>query len=593
MKKKLVHNLVWQGLLVGSLLAGCSDLSHTDVATDEDTGTAVVPDEEYIEGYTESDQIVLGAERLNPYDIENMQKAYSILVESDILEIAKNRPDEPHVTDIYFRVLPTDSIEFENLLSDTSTCYLGIPMDREIVHNGSYYKDKSADGSYTWQYAVVPKTQKLPEFGKVEILNNLYIPTEKEDVEEGEIDGIGVLEYVAYKLTYNLSEWENEDIIYYEELLKAHNLTDIGGETPTDEQMKSPARRLSKAKKGWLSKAYPTGYFTVRNTYTDHLDGINGAQVILHNFIKVYRGTLDEDGHYKSTRPFRTKVYYWIRFYNVPTQTSIFPVVPLLGSKLHPLKKHSKDGFDYPCETNSVAWRYATINNALMKNMYFNNEYGIPTAYGLHIWVLPGQPDWNGSTPLLHYANGGWCTTAKILVALHIGIVSSILLTPDMFIYSNQDIHSSTTELSSTIYHELSHVGHYLAVGDTYWDHYITHIIDNSGYGNDKTGEYAGYCGVGEMWGYYSGNFYLIKDLYSCNLDIVPYINNNDWYNPNIMIDVGNYAHTMGYTYGDLYKTLNPEVHSLEALRGRWIQMGLKEEVIDEIIKRRNGWEGK
>lgn len=30
----------------------------------------------------------------------------------------------------------------------------------------------------------------------------------------------------------------------------------------------------------------------------------------------------------------------------------------------------------------------------------------------------------------------------------------------------------------------------------------------------------------------------------------------------------------------------------LEALRGQWIRMGLKEDVVDEIIKRRNGWEG-
>ncbi len=594
MKKKLVHCAVRRGLLICSLLFfSCSDLSHTDVATDDDSGTVVIPDEEYIEGYTEDDRIELGDERQNPYDIENMQKAYSILTQSDILEIARNKPEEPHITDIYFRVLPTDSIEFENILSDTSICYFGLPMDRDIVHNGSYYKDESADDPYTWQYAVVSETQKLPEFGKVDILNYLYIPVENEDVEDGEIDGIGVLEYVAYKLTYNLSEWENEDIIYYEELLKAHDLADIGGEEPTDEQLKSSVRGKSNAKKRWLSKAYPSGYFTVRNTYTGNLDGINGAQVILHNFIKVYRGTLDEHGHYKSTKPFRTKVHYWIRFYNVPTQTSIFPNVPLAGSKLHPLKKHSKEGFDYPCETNSVAWRYATINNALMKNMYFNSEYEIPTAYGLRIWVLPQPKDeeWLGSTPLLHYANGGWCTTAEMLVALLVGNMPSILLTPDMFIFSNQDVNSSTIELSQTIYHELSHVGHYLAVGDNYWDHYITFIINESGYGNDDSHQYAGYCGVGEMWGYYSGAFYTAKDIGIPSLDKIYYTSDTSWFNPNIMIEVGNYAIEKGFTYTDLYKTLNPEVHSLDAFRGQWIRMGLDEGTIDRIINERKGWE--
>jgi len=47
-----------------------------------------------------------------------------------------------------------------------------------------------------------------------------------------------------------------------------------------------------------------------------------------------------------------------------------------------------------------------------------------------------------------------------------------------------------------------------------------------------------------------------------------------------------------GFTYTDLYKLLNPEVHSLEALRGQWIHMGLDEETIDKIINDHNGWEG-
>ena len=574
---------------IGVWFADCSGLSQPDVPIKGDEPSVIIPDEPEIEGYTDDTEIKLGDVRKNPYNIDIMRDAFDILMHTSILDEAVNIPTEPHVNHIYYRVLPTDSMELECLLADTGVHYLNIPLDCDIVQSGAFYRDEDVkDSPYVWLYTVVSARKSLPTVGKVEILDQLFIPAEREDVKEGETDGVGVLEYVAYKLTYNLSDWEDEDIAYYEDLLARYNLSDIGEKPTIKKAMASTDAR--KAPKRWFSKAYPTGIFSVWNTYTHTWDGIAGAEVIIHNFVKMYTGALDREGKYTSSKVFRTKVYYWIRFYNVPTQTSIFPKVPLIGSALHPLRKHSKEGFDYHCEHNSVAWRYATINNAVVKNARFNYEYEIPTANGLRIWVLPGNKEWSGSTPLLHFARGGYHSVLDLLLFL-CGVPYAIPITPDMMIFATQG-DETTEELQGTMYHELAHVGHYLRVGDTYWDHYITHIIWHGGYGNDKSGLYAGYCGIGEMWGEYAGKFYLAKDISITELNTIEKVaRNGHWYNPPIMAAIGDYAISEGYTFGDLYHVLNADIHSLDALRDGMVRLGLDEKKIDSIIEERKGWE--
>jgi hypothetical protein len=62
------------------------------------------------------------------------------------------------------------------------------------------------------------------------------------------------------------------------------------------------------------------------------------------------------------------------------------------------------------------------------------------------------------------------------------------------------------------MHHELSHASHHNKVGNGYWDGYVRYIANSlldsdgdSSYG-DGTGEYAGACQVGEMWGHAMGD---------------------------------------------------------------------------------------
>ena len=85
-------------------------------------------------------------------------------------------------------------------------------------------------------------------------------------------------------------------------------------------------------------------------------------------------------------------------------------------------------------------------------------------------------------------------------------------LLPDIIINTGSKEYE---KIFKTTAHELSHASHYAQVGKAYWQQYIDYILqcwnkDLDLYG-DRTVENHGYCGVGEMWGYFSGNWLLHK----------------------------------------------------------------------------------
>jgi hypothetical protein len=63
--------------------------------------------------------------------------------------------------------------------------------------------------------------------------------------------------------------------------------------------------------------------------------------------------------------------------------------------------------------------------------------------------------------------------------------------------------------LYRTTIHELAHASHFRQVGVSYWSKYASFIVTNDLNGvhvyGDASLPNAGYCGIGEMWGYYIG----------------------------------------------------------------------------------------
>lgn len=541
-----------------------------------------VSSDEYLEECEEGTEIVLGEQLQNPYEITNMRNAYALITRKGLFTGAANIPSAPTVNMYYYRVLPASSEELDIIVENEDIYYTTVPYDYQIDEwCGDYYMDPDCPDSLTWLYAVVPANYGFPEVGEVEVLADLYIPEEVENVPEGKIDGVGLLEYVAYKLTGNLSEWENEDIIYYESILSNSSSSNIVAQS-------------QKAKGRWLAKSYPTGTISVHNTTTGNYDGIDGVQIIINNLVKICSCVLDENGQYTSVTPFRTKVWYTIRFYNTQTKTSILPKVPLYGSALYFFGRHSKTGYNAQIEYSSKVWRHATINNTLVKNMAFNEEYGIQNPEYLRIWVLPGDDEWSGSTPMLHWSNGLYGSYSSLLLfPFELATLSPI--TPDMLIFANVNETGLTTGiLSKTLYHELAHASHYLQVGDEYWDRYISHIIWNLGYGDSKNSSmYAGYCGIGEMWATYVGYFYHAKDTGEQDLGSIeiPDERCRKWYKPCSMVEVGNKIYDSDVTIGNMYQALEPDIHDLETLKDNLYKLGVPFDIIDEVFTPENEWD--
>ena len=541
-------------------------------------------------------EIVLGERYQNPYDIDVMSEAYDLLVSNNAFQNARNVPDVPFVNSVYYRVLPDNQEELEYLMSEPFADYSSIPYDYEIIENGNYYIDPDCSES-TWLYAIVSSETGLPEYGEVELLNELYIPEEKEYVEEWDIDGVGMLEYLAYKLTYNLSEWEEEDIIDYETLLSEYGLDGVGEYgfaycSPTC--LKAPARRSS-------CKAYPSGRFAMEKDGQE--DGLCGAQVVIHNIVKCYKGIIDKDGFYTSSTVFRTKVWYQIRFFNMLTNCSIFPTFPIEGAARMRLGQFPKEGYDYVITPDGLGgdeehkhdkeyWRYAFINNTLCKNHEYNLTYNIHEPLNMRIWVFPAMEQWTGSTPMLHLSGGGWSFLLDNLL-LVFGVPFFNLLVPDMCLFVKNDPTEieDPKDLAETIHHEMAHAGHYCKVGNNYWDNYISHIITHAGYGDSCTsGSNAGYCGIGEMWGTYLGRFYTAKQYGSPDLSNINKISGY-WFNPNIMIEIGNKAHARGISPKILFNALNSNVHSLESLQNSLVRAGIPEDIVKQAIKSEGGWQ--
>ena len=120
-----------------------------------------------------SESIVLGKKLRNPYSVENMRKAYELLLQKEDI-----RSDlEIDTTHFYVRFLPMNDDEYDVIAWDDSTLELfDYPLDYEIEENGAYYHDPSVSSTnYTWQYCVVPKSYKFPII-QYEIIEALCLP---------------------------------------------------------------------------------------------------------------------------------------------------------------------------------------------------------------------------------------------------------------------------------------------------------------------------------------------------------------------------------------------------------------------------------
>ena len=224
----------------------------------------------------------------------------------------------------------------------------------------------------------------------------------------------------------------------------------------------------------------------------------------------------------------------------------------------------------------------------IYKNLAIANNITPPAD--MRIWMLGfNSHGWLGCTPMFHHFAEEQSTIIGALIGSLIHAISDYNATlsilhlyaipialfipiqfPDMLLFFEQSTTLTTQEVYLTVFHELAHSSHFYRVNETYWQRYVDYAIANYGYGNDCTGQYAGYCGIGEMWGnfaeavfyqQYCGISYPYVQYNSSNNIFNPF---EGWYHPGILAYIHNEANT---NIGTIYHALNPDVYSLDALR--------------------------
>lgn len=514
-------------LLLSVLCTASCDIWNDDEREDMSVGDAL-----------SHEMIVLGKQLDDPYSVRNMTKAVESLY-----------PTKAGVsltaTDMYVRFLPESDEQMTTLLG-SGLVLIDHPLDYQIIRDGDYYHDPLVgDGKITWQYAVVPADFKMPSGVRCEILDECYIP----DAMITKADGLDwdAIEKEAFRLTGN------------EDMLEA--VTKAG--------------KTSSSPKGRITIVDP-------DANGGKAFGVAGVTVLCNTFVKFATAYTDRDGYYEMTAKFSSDVRYRLMFRN-QLGFGIGLNLLLVPASTSALGKTTPEGID--CEISASSDRKlfsrAAVNNAVYDYFQRCNEEDLDIAAppkDIRLWLFQNLR--SSSTPMLRHGT----LLDQGLFAKYLGKYSAIisLFLPDITV--GLDDADSYSHIYSITCHELAHASHFSQVGKEYWDKYINYVIKSfvkdfsTDYGTGE-GEGAGYCEVGEDWGYFMHNL-LYHDRYGGEM---PSYGMNYWFHPQIF----RYLNERGLSTGQLFKALTSEVTDIDSLKGKLVSLYPSQvSIINQVFER-------
>jgi hypothetical protein len=456
---------------------------------------------------------VLGKKLENPYSVSNMKRALEILRESNPNGRTLGDDIEIQTTDYYVRFFARTDEELEHLEADSLHLY-DYPLDHEIDSLGDYYIDPDLNPEEgKWYYTSVPVDYQFPDI-EHEVLEELFLieedTTEFSNGRIASMDFLHQLEDEALKLTDN---WEE----------------------PLNEDNQPNARR---------KKRNPVGYVRVWDTSRNRLVGVEGVKVRTRRWFSYGRAWTNSSGYYRINRAYRRSVHYKVFFEN-SSGFKIWASTIALWKAGHHVGKHNRNGYDINIYTNSRAWRFATVNNAVVKYRRFCAQLGVGLpASNLRIAAL----DKTGASgaPMLRRTWGVFGFTSKSAlksflwkankISLSLNAIATMIkfALPDIIIKAGS---RNTQSVYDVTFHELAHASHHKKAGNNYWVKYINYIITYGAYGVG-TGNNAGIYGIGEMWGNYFGTECLNRE-YGRNFWTNARRNEN-WFNPGFLENADN-----------------------------------------------------
>ena len=502
---KLKHTIFLSSVILATL--SCRHGVTPEVPVFEDDG-----------GYEFSHEMIVLGDRLeDPYALDNMSAALQSLYPT------KARRIDLAPTDVYVRILPSSEEEYD-MLDSLGVMMIDHPLDHKILKDGDYYHDPSIpEDCITWQYAVVKSNFSFPDGIRYEKIDDCYIvdtgstPTRSDDG----IDWAAV-ERESFRLTGN-------------------------------SQMILPETRAG--------SAHPSG--TVR-IVDDELGetGVAGVMVCVNSFVKIATTYTDAEGAYSIDRNFNSDIRYRLVFKNQKGFGIGFNML-LVPASTSTLGKHGPEGYDVlvdatsdrklfsRCVVNNAAWDYFSMCEEELSGI------AAPPS-NLRMWLF--QKLSSSSSPMLQHG----AVLDKVLFSKYLSVYADIIKSflPDITLgLEGADDYKS---IYGAAMHELAHASHWAAVGNDWWNSYILYVVKSfvstlgKVYGSGAESG-AGYCEVGEMWGYYMHNSMLARRYGPQN-----YVYGTSWwFSPQIFM----YMEDRGLTAGRIFPSLTAEVNDLVTLQ--------------------------
>ncbi|WP_158837209.1 hypothetical protein [Polaribacter sp. L3A8] len=537
---------------------------------------------------SESDgEIILGEKLENPYSVKNMRLALKSLKEkqqkSSKNYSAKTLNDDLDIqsTDYYVKFWVENDEQKTLLLADSLNLSI-IPLDVEIKQEGDYFVDENTEIEQAqWLYTSVVKDYQFHQEVSYEKIEDLFLieesgPEEEEgdqDEDETTTTTIAGKSSISKSFLYDLED---------EALRITNNWEEPENEPDTKNGL--AARR---------SKRKPKGVIEVINTTNGRPDPVVGVKVKTRRWFKWAKGWTNSNGEYEVNRGYRRDVHYTVVFKNT-RGFKIWPSTISISSARYRAGKHSKYGHSITFNTNSVGWRWATVNNATVKYLDYCTQFGIGKPDS-NLRIVANGKSGGGAAPMLRHTWGwiGFRTNSDLIsffskTAISVPINALWLVTrfvlPDIIIKANAS--QGTDGVFETTFHELGHASHHRKVGSGYWVKYINYIMTYGAYG-DGHGLNSGYAGVGEMWGNYFAALCMNQEIPRTG-GVGFYLNENrDWFNPGFMEDVDNIPDV---TTSEIFSSLVSNTNTFDKLISQFKTKTINDEQVDNAFANYTDW---
>ncbi|OJV42929.1 MAG: hypothetical protein BGO29_07120 [Bacteroidales bacterium 36-12] len=348
-------------------------------------------------------QIILGEKLNNPYSLSNMLAALDTLKSypeqhSSSMKAPSSTLDniviEP--TDLYVRFLPSDSLEFVKLMTDTSLILFDYPLDYQKLQTGDYYMDPSVSGKYTWLYTSVPIDFILPDGIYYEVLEELFIPEHSPYYSQ--------VETPDYVKGVNKTRSSAENSFYITDALRtieAISFIITGNSELLNKPDKASSSGMQKAKSyvtkrflftSWVEAVYnPEGYIKIA-TSVGTLP-VPNIRVRVARYFTAYETRTDANGRFYFSAQFGQDAVFpnieYFVFFDGQNGSNywrlcdyISPSIPLWTTGIS-LGVHSPDTYSYTFTTSNYFWgecvQHCAINNYI--NTARNDAIALPAQH--------------------------------------------------------------------------------------------------------------------------------------------------------------------------------------------------------------------